>query len=230
MNKKVFISMLVLSISFLIGLYVLKIFFPQEFVMSIENDRLVEIGTFIDNHLWLYYICCGITAFITYWLFMCACKRKLYLKIKEILIIIAFILIIRLVGFYDENIATHLSITSFFLIPLICKFDLKIATIIYLIHGLSQVLSLQIRNLPMYLTNINFITGLLMTIECYFWLLLFYIIYNYKRKESKVMGQMCPPYYGNSKFYEKKREKSLKKIAKLNEVVRVCDEKLNETK
>lgn len=51
MNKKVFVSMLVLSMSFLMGLYILKIFFPQEFVMSIENDRLMLIGNYIDNHL-----------------------------------------------------------------------------------------------------------------------------------------------------------------------------------
>lgn len=44
------------------------------------------------------------------------------------------------------------------------------------------------------------------------------------------MGQAFPPFYGKSKFYEKKREKALKKIAKLNEIVRVCDEKLNKTK
>lgn len=181
MNKKVFISMLVLTISFLVGLYILKIFFPQEFMMNIQNDKLIVIGNFIDNHTWLYYICCGVTAFITYWLYCCACKRKLYLNWKETLIVIGFIVGIRIISFYDNNLATHISISSFFIIPLICKFDLKIATIVYSVHGLSQVLSLGIRNLPLYLTNSNYIVVLLMTIECYFWLLLFYIIFNYER-------------------------------------------------
>lgn len=230
MNKKVFISMLVLSISFLIGLYVLKIFFPQEFVMSIENDRLVEIGTFIDNHLWLYYICCGITAFITYWLYCCACSSRLYLKWYECLYIIATIIAIRLISFYDESLSTVISVVSFVFLPALTKGNIKQCALVYTVHGIAQALSLSIRNLPLYLTNINFITSLFMTLEMYFWLLLFYIIYNYKKKENKVMGQMAPPFYGNSKFYEKKKEKALKKIAKLNEVVRVCDEKLNETK
>lgn len=222
--------MLVLSISFLIGLYVLKIFFPQEFVMSIENDRLVQIGTFIDNHLWLYYICCGITAFITYWLYCCACSSRLYLKWYECLYIIATIITIRLISFYDESLSTVISVVSFVFLPALTKGNIKQCALVYTVHGIAQALSLSIRNLTIYLATNNFITVLLLSIDMYFWLLLFYILFNYRKKESKIMGQALPPFYGNSKFYEKKREKALKKIAKLNEVVRVCDEKLSEEK
>lgn len=44
------------------------------------------------------------------------------------------------------------------------------------------------------------------------------------------MGLICPPLYGKSKFYAKKKEKALKKIAKLQEVVKVCDEKIKAEK
>ena len=44
------------------------------------------------------------------------------------------------------------------------------------------------------------------------------------------MGLICPPLYGKSKFSAKKKEKALKKIAKLQEVVKVCDEKLKAEK
>lgn len=40
------------------------------------------------------------------------------------------------------------------------------------------------------------------------------------------MGLGCPPLYGKSKFYSKKREKLLKKIAKLEKKVKVCDEEI----
>jgi hypothetical protein len=40
------------------------------------------------------------------------------------------------------------------------------------------------------------------------------------------MGIALPPLYGKSKFYEKKKKKALKKIAKLQEVVKLCDEEL----
>ena len=40
------------------------------------------------------------------------------------------------------------------------------------------------------------------------------------------MGLMCPPLYGKSKFYSKKRAKLLKKISKLEEKVKVCDKEI----
>lgn len=185
MNKKVFATMLVLCIAFLTGLYVLKIFFPQDFVMVVSNENIVNIGNFIDSQQWLYIIVCSITSFITYWLFMCACKHEKTLNLKETILVVIFIVLARVVNFFDANIATHISIITFFVIPLICKFDLKVSVIVYVVHGLAQILSLSIRSLPMYLTSVNFATMFLLGIESYLWLLLFYIIYNYKNKKEK---------------------------------------------
>ena len=183
MNKKVFISMLVLTISFLVSFYVLKIFFPQEFVMSIQNEQLIKIGTFIDTHKWAYYICSGFTSFVIYWLFLCGCKGKLHLSWKECLAILISIILSFVIKLYDVNITSHIRIISFFIIPMMFNMDLKRATIIYSFHGLAQILSLGIRNLPMYLTCVNSIISICITFECYLWLLLFYIIFNYKKKE-----------------------------------------------
>lgn len=44
------------------------------------------------------------------------------------------------------------------------------------------------------------------------------------------MGVMCPPLYGKSKFYEKKKEKALAKIAKLELVVAECDKHIADEK
>ena len=182
MNKKVFISMLTLSVIFLVGLYVFKIFFPQEFMMSIQSEKIIAIGTFIDSHEWLYYLCCGLTSFLTYWLYCCACSGRLYLKWYEVLEIVGVIVICRAVNFYDTTLAPAISLCSFLFLPAIMKGDLKKTAIIYTTHTICQALSLGIRSLPIYLTNSNFVTICLMTLECYFWLLLFYIIYNYKKE------------------------------------------------
>jgi hypothetical protein len=187
MNRKVFSSMLTLCVAFLLACYVLKFFFPEKFVLFIENEQLLKIGTFVDTHQFVRYICATFTSFITYWLFMCTCKQSWYLDWKECLIVLSFILSARLINFVDSNIASHVSIATFFIIPLICKFNLKIATIVYTVHGLSQVLSLGIRNLPMYMTHINYVSILLCGLETYLWLCLFYILFNYsKGKESKL--------------------------------------------
>ena len=183
MNKKVFISMLSLSVCFLIGMYVLKFFFPEEFMMCIQNEKLITIGTFIDSHEWLYYICCGATAFITYWLYCCACKGSLRLKWYEILEILLVIVICRVVNFYDVTMATAISMSSFFFLPAIMKGDLRRSALTYTTHTMCQALSLGIRNLPIYLTSTNFITMLILGLESYLWLILFYIIFNYKKRE-----------------------------------------------
>ena len=174
--------MLILSVIFLVCIYVLKIFLPQEFMMSIQNEKIIAIGTFIDSHEWLYYLCCGITAFITYWLYCCACSGRLYLKWYEALGIVGVIAICRIINFYDTNIATIISWCSFVFLPALMGGGLKRCAIVFTAHSISQGLSIGIRSLPIYLTSVNFITICLMTLECYFWLLLFYIIYNYKKE------------------------------------------------
>lgn len=185
MNKKVWTTMLVLTVLFLCMLYVAKIFFPQDFVMYIENERLIQIGNFIDSHKLIYYIFCGITAFITYYLYCCACCHKKKLSFKEVLLIISTIVIIRLIGLYwDTNLRTHISISSFIILPIIMKGDFKTTGIVYLIHGVAQVLSLSIRDLPMYLSTNNALTVLLLSIDMYFWLVLLYIVFNYKEEEE----------------------------------------------
>ena len=182
MNKKVFVSMLVLTMVFLTAMYVLKIFFPQEFMMSIQNERIVKIGTYIDSHVWLLYLFSGITAFITYYLYCCACSHRLYLEWYEILYILATIVLCRIINFYDVSMATIISTLSFVFLPAITNGEIKSTAIVYTVHGIAQGLSLSIRNLPIYLTNINFATTLLMIIECYLWLVLMYIVFNYKKK------------------------------------------------
>lgn len=46
----------------------------------------------------------------------------------------------------------------------------------------------------------------------------------------QLFGEGCPPLYGKSKFYVNKKEKALKKIAKLQLIVEECDKHLNENK
>lgn len=185
MNKKVFISMLTLCIVFLAGLYVAKIFFPQEFMMSIQNERIIKIGTYIDNHKWLYYICCGITAYATYYLYCCACSGRIKLKWFEFLEILGVVVSIRLISFFDDNIATGIETCSFWFLPFLMKGKMKNTAITFTVHGMAQVLSLSIRSLPMYLHSVNFATMFLMIMEMYLWLALNCIIFNYKEKESK---------------------------------------------
>ena len=185
MNKKVLKVMIGLVIAFLVSDYILKFFFPEEFIMMIENERIVEIGAFIDARPWLLEICDIITAFITYWLYLCAVTQKTYLTFKESICVIAAIIISHIIYFIDPTLYAGVSVAFMIILPAISNARLRPVAIVFTIHSLAQKLATSIRGLPALLTNVNYATVFLMILECYFWLLLFYLIYNIKEGGTK---------------------------------------------
>lgn len=183
MNKSIFVSMLTLSICLLAGMYIIKIFFPEEFIFAIENERIIAIGEYIDDHAWAYYLLGIVTSFITYWLYLCAVCRKPKLRLKEKFLVLITIALSIVASFTNEKFATYMSIYPMIILPFLMKARLREVAIVYPVHGIAQILSLEIRQLPMYMNNVNSLTLYLVGIECYFWLLLFYVIFNYKKRE-----------------------------------------------
>ena len=184
MNKKVLKVMIALVMIFLCAFYVLKIFFPEQFIMVIENERLVQIGEYIDKHLWLYIVIACVTNFITYWLYLCAVTHKWYLNWKEIVMVLCVIALTQGLYEFDETLASGIHIIAMICLPLISSAQLKEVAIVFSFNYLSQLLSTLIRSLPLLLTNVNFMTIFLMTLEQYFWLLLFYLYFNFKKEEK----------------------------------------------
>lgn len=182
MYKRIFKVMIALVIVFLVALYVLKIFFPEQFVMSVENEIIVAIGNYIDSNEWAYYLFGIFTSFLTYWLYLCAVCRKWYLNWWQCLIVLAVIGANIGLTFIDTNLYIALSYSSFVFLPMLFKANLKPIAIVFPIHLFSQALSLSIGNLPIYMTNVNSLTLFVANFECLFWLLLFYIYYNCKEK------------------------------------------------
>lgn len=185
MNRKVFKVMIALVVIFLTGLYVLKIFMPEQFVLSVENEIIITIGTYIENNAWAYYLFGILTSFITYWLYLCAVCRRWYLKWYEILTVLVVIGGSIGLSLWDTNIYSAYSVITFIVLPLLFKSDLKTVAVVFSIHSLSQTMSLTIRNLPLYMTTSNSLTVCMLGIESYFWLLLFYIYFNYNKKEDQ---------------------------------------------
>ena len=175
MNKKVVKAMLALVVIFLVGLYILKIFIPDKFVMVIENEKLVEIGNYIDSHQWAYYLFGIVTSFITYWLYFCATIKKWYLNWWQILVVFAIIGGSIGLDFYNPVFAGVFTIVAMVIVPVIFKADGRYTLVVFGTHYLAQALTLEIRNLPIYLTSVNSMIFTLLTLEVYFWLLLFYI-------------------------------------------------------
>lgn len=185
MNKKVLKVMIGLVGAFLAAMYVLKFKFPDKFVLAVENETIVAIGNYIDSHEWSYYLFGIITSFITYWLYCCAVCRKWYLKWWQVLVIFATIGINILLSKYDITLYSAFSVITFVVLPAIFGSELKPVAICFGIHSINQVLTLSIRNIPVYMTAMNSLTIYIVGIESLMWLLLLYICFNYKIKEAK---------------------------------------------
>lgn len=183
MNKKVFRTMIALVVIFLVALYVLKIFFPEQFVISIENEKLIAIGNYIDNNAWAYYLFGIVTSFLTYWLYLCAVCKKWYLNWWQCLIVLAVIGASIGFNFVDVNLCSALSYSSFIFLPFVFKAELKPVAIVFTTHIFAQFLTTSIRNLPVYIQYYNSLIFAFLTFECYLWLFLFYIYYNYNKEK-----------------------------------------------
>ena len=193
MNKKVWTAMLVLTIVFLCFLYVAKIFFPQEFVMCIENERLIQIGSFIDSHKWAYYLANVIIGITTDYLYFGAVTRKFKLNPKLIVTIVLYNLVyLGIYAFVDIN--TIMEYQSLFVMASTCYMifvpclfikELMPLSITYCANYISQTLSLEIRDFATLLTNVNSITMICFSAESYLWLLLCFILFNYRKGDEQ---------------------------------------------
>lgn len=184
MNKKVLKTMIALVVVFLVAMYILKIFFPKEFVLAIENDAFVTIGNYIGNNDWARYLFGTITSFVTYFLYCSATTKRWKLKWYEYFYILIAIGLSIVVPMFFVELATYINIFSMIILPCVMGAEMRSVTIVYSVHGLAQILSLNIRNLPLYMKNINALTRYALIFECWLWLILFYLLYNYKSKKE----------------------------------------------
>lgn len=174
-NKQIYTTMLSLCILFLFSQYIIKFFMPDYFVMVITNKQLLLIGKFIDNNYWAYLIATTITMFITYYIYTCACCKLKYLNKKQT-ITVAVVCLVSIPFYSDTQLGLWFSIYSMLFLPAMYKADIRDVFIIGSIHGLSQVLSLSARFLPIDISSINFAQFTLLTVECYAWLCMLWVV------------------------------------------------------
>lgn len=185
--------MIALVVVFLVACYVLKIFFPEQFVMAIENETLINIGNFIDNNPWLLGMFGFILSMTTDYLFFGAvCKRK-WLGWKLLIIMAIYNISIELmyglvpIEIIDKYAILISAVSSCYMIflPMFFTKTIKELSITYTINYVSQALSLSIRDFGLLLTNVNTITMFIFSFESYLWLILLFLYFNYKGDKKK---------------------------------------------
>ena len=186
MNKKVFVSMLTLCVVFLAGCYVIKIFFPEQFVMAVENEVIVAVGNFIDSNKWasvLYYTAISI---IFDWFYFGAVTRRLVPKLSLLIIMIAYGLGLNLFYAYAP-IELVIAISSCYMIlpPMFYIKELKPLSITYTVNAISQQLLLFIRDFTSVTANMSALSSFVWGIDNYIWIVICYILFNYKNKKKE---------------------------------------------
>lgn len=187
MNKSVLRTAIVVIICMLAFEYILKFFFPEEFVLVVSSPNIIKFGQYVDTHKFAYFLFYCVTAFITYFLYTCACCRKKILNWRYYILFLIIYTISHFLTFYAYNLLTPFLVCSMIALACISNSDIRNFSIIFITHTVAQVLSLEIRGLTQYISTPNTATMFILGMESYLWLLLFYFLncFNIKEREVK---------------------------------------------
>lgn len=185
MTKNVIKTMLWLVIGYLVTWYILKIFFPDIFLLQINNERLIAIGDFIDKHFILDKLLGLAMSYITYSLYLGALCEFKFLNLKQSLIVCGVYVGSCIIEQLDVNLNVYYNIIAMIVLPSIFNCNSKRLALVFSAHFICQWLSLSIRQLSTKVLSFNSLTCLIMTMECYFWLLLWYLWFNYNKYYDK---------------------------------------------
>jgi hypothetical protein len=173
---------LIISAALLGAIYLLKIIVP-EFVIEVAHiDSIVAIGHYIDEHKWAWYLASAIVSFVSYYLICCACCKKKSLNGVEIIIVVSTILILFIIREFLPSQYTSANISSMILLPFIMKADFKATTVVFVATNFVQTITGEIRNIAALITDFNFATALIVTIDFYILEFLLYSYFNFKER------------------------------------------------
>lgn len=181
---------LILFGAFLIGFYIAKLFFPEWIIGVAETPQIVEIGNFIDSNIYVYHIFEIAWSTFIFSIYACACCRTKYLKAREILLIIMIEVALQLVFQYFSQYYFISNILFLIVCPLLIsiirgnfRFRVLVSLVVcFVVDCLSQILSLQIRDITLLANTINTATLIILTIDVVIWRALLYCYFNFTKE------------------------------------------------
>lgn len=186
MNRKVFITLLILVCSYLVAYYILKFAFPEKFLLCLTGTGLLKFGEFLQTHRVINEIISNLMTILTFYLFACACSSKLRLSWKETIFVVLLAIGTNYSYVLIPEYSVHVSTTAMLLCATICRGNLLKTTITFGVYGTVQLFLLKIRGVETILPKINQASVYALGLESIVVLLLFYIIFNFKKKEKKI--------------------------------------------
>ena len=184
MNKRIAKTLLILCIAYIIGYYILKYIFPEQLVLVVTDENIIRLGKFVESNIIIENIFRIITAFITLYLFSCASTGRFRFKWYELIVIMGFSIIDRLCLLFAPELYTHTAISLMLLLPTIFKGKLLYTTISFILHGYLTQFLLQIRGFETIILNYNIISGIVLMIEGFVWLIILALVFNLKERKN----------------------------------------------
>lgn len=183
---------LIIFVAILIGVYAIKIVNPEFIVGVAETKSIVKLGTYIDTHKWAYYLATILLSFVVEYLYCCACCRKRKLNWKDLIVVFCSIGISLVVQKYIPQMFSVIDVCLLIAMPLVINLINKNTNykmiyslgITFLINNLSQLISLQIRDIGLMIAQYNFASLIILVIDAYIWLFILYFYFNFN-KENK---------------------------------------------
>lgn len=184
MNIKIAKTMLALCIVYIIGFYVLKFIFPEYLLLAITDESLLHFGKVVESWTGYVHIVQFATTFITLYLFACASSARFKIKWIELVYLLVGTALTNLVLYLAPELYTHTSISIMLIMAMLFKGKLAYTVISFTLHGFLSQFLFSIRGFETIIMHINAISGVMMTIECWVWLVLVGIIFYLKEKNN----------------------------------------------
>lgn len=181
---------LILIIAILLVFNIAKWVFPEFVIEVAQTPQIVKFGQYVDTHKWAWYLFSIFNSFILSWFYCCACLRKKYLNIKDIVVTLIFIGLTYVFLEYLPQQYVGLSLTIQILHPMVLAIinknqDYKVlysTGICFAVNNICQLFSLTIRGLDKLITIPNTATFTILTIDLYIWMVLLFFTFNYKKE------------------------------------------------
>ena len=184
MHKKVLKSVIHLMWLFIIGFCVLKIFFPEKLLLVIENEKVLLVGKFIDENWSMKMAADVLLGLLTYHFYLCACKQCKKLQNWQYFVLAAYMILIEIGYMWNPTVATILDLAALISFPVVIGSKLGQSIPIFFIHHIGQLGLLYIRSAPLYMVDNNYATLILLVLDGYCWLMLYYLYSNLHKEET----------------------------------------------
>ena len=102
------------------------------------------------------------------------------MKWYQVLYLIAGTVITNLILYLAPDLYTHISISIMLLLAMLMKGNLAYTAISFTIHGLMSQFLFSIRGFETVIMNINVASAIVLSIECWVWLILLGLIFYLK--------------------------------------------------